>query len=258
MGLRRVQLLAAAIAASCVRRPRGRRDRSRRPPTGRLAARARATSRSRTAPCASLDKIVVHVTEGAVALGPPAEEPARACLLPLRDREKRPYRPARAPVRHRLACGQLGHQRRSRSASSTRASRTGRSGFTDAQYRSSARLTAWIARRSLMPIDRRHVIGHADVPGAPGGGRGGASHHTDPGPRWELEPYLRPRAHLRDPRLPAVERRADRAGGDRCAASSPGAHRRPAGSAASSSSIDGRIASGSTGRRRSPSRAGEG
>jgi hypothetical protein len=41
-----------------------------------------------------------------------------------------------------------------------------------------------------MPIDRAHVIGHAEV-SAPGGGRGGASHHTDPGPRWNWSRYLR-------------------------------------------------------------------
>ena len=29
---------------------------------------------------------------------------------------------------------------------------------------SSARLAAWIARRALMPIDRKHLIGHAEVP----------------------------------------------------------------------------------------------
>ena len=65
----------------------------------------------------------------------------------------------------------------------------GPQGFTTSQYRSSARLTAWIARRALMPIDRRHIIGHAEVP-APGGGRGGSSHHTDPGPRWNWNRYL--------------------------------------------------------------------
>jgi hypothetical protein len=63
-------------------------------------------------------------------------------------------------------------------------------GFTDAQYDSSARLAAWIARRSLMPIDRKHIIGHAEVP-APGGARGGSSHHTDPGPHWNWRRYIR-------------------------------------------------------------------
>lgn len=66
----------------------------------------------------------------------------------------------------------------------------GPNGFTAAQYESSARLAAWIARRALLPIDRKHLIGHADVP-APGGGLGGASRHTDPGPRWDWDRYLR-------------------------------------------------------------------
>ncbi len=63
-------------------------------------------------------------------------------------------------------------------------------GFTDAQYHASARLAAWIARRSLMPIDRRHLIGHSQVPDGRGG-RGGSSHHTDPGPHWKWSYYLR-------------------------------------------------------------------
>ncbi len=66
----------------------------------------------------------------------------------------------------------------------------GPNGFTDAQYVNSAKLAAWLARRALMPIDRAHLIGHADVPG-PNGGRGGASGHTDPGPRWNWRRYLR-------------------------------------------------------------------
>lgn len=66
----------------------------------------------------------------------------------------------------------------------------GPNGFTDAQYRNSAKLAGWLARRALMPIDREHFIGHAEVP-APGGGRGGASGHTDPGPRWNWNRYLR-------------------------------------------------------------------
>jgi hypothetical protein len=65
----------------------------------------------------------------------------------------------------------------------------GPQGFTKAQYHASARLAAWIARRSLMPIDRRHFIGHREVPDGRGG-RGGASHHTDPGPNWRWQHYL--------------------------------------------------------------------
>ena len=41
-----------------------------------------------------------------------------------------------------------------------------------------------------MPIDRKHLIGHADVPDGRGG-RGGSSHHTDPGPHWNWARYLR-------------------------------------------------------------------
>ena len=63
-------------------------------------------------------------------------------------------------------------------------------GFTQAQYRASARLAAYLARRSLLPIDRAHLIGHAQVPG-PRGGLGGSSHHTDPGRYWNWREYLR-------------------------------------------------------------------
>jgi N-acetylmuramoyl-L-alanine amidase len=64
-------------------------------------------------------------------------------------------------------------------------------GFTDRQYERSARLAAYIARRTLMPIDRRHLIGHHEVPAPNGSGRGGASHHTDPGPYWNWGRYLK-------------------------------------------------------------------
>jgi N-acetyl-anhydromuramyl-L-alanine amidase AmpD len=55
-------------------------------------------------------------------------------------------------------------------------------GFTMRQYRASARLAAWLCRRSLIPIDRQHLIGHSEVPGAD---------HTDPGRYWNWPLYLR-------------------------------------------------------------------
>jgi N-acetyl-anhydromuramyl-L-alanine amidase AmpD len=65
-------------------------------------------------------------------------------------------------------------------------------GFTDAQYRSSARLAAYLARRSLMPIDRAHFIGHDEVPHPSRPGvYGGSDGHTDPGPYWSWSRYLR-------------------------------------------------------------------
>ncbi|WP_419998023.1 N-acetylmuramoyl-L-alanine amidase [Streptomyces boninensis] len=53
--------------------------------------------------------------------------------------------------------------------------------FTDAMYQSSARLTADICRRHDIPVDRKHIIGHHEVPGAD---------HTDPGPHWDWNRYM--------------------------------------------------------------------
>ncbi|MFD5185608.1 N-acetylmuramoyl-L-alanine amidase [Streptomyces sp. NPDC058372] len=54
--------------------------------------------------------------------------------------------------------------------------------FTGPMYESSARLTADICLRHGIPVDRTHVIGHIEVPGAD---------HTDPGPHWDWDRYLR-------------------------------------------------------------------
>jgi N-acetyl-anhydromuramyl-L-alanine amidase AmpD len=56
------------------------------------------------------------------------------------------------------------------------------SSFTDAMYEASARLTAAICGRYGMPVDREHVIGHVQVPG---------TDHTDPGPHWDWERYMK-------------------------------------------------------------------
>ncbi|MBK6010881.1 N-acetylmuramoyl-L-alanine amidase [Streptomyces sp. MBT53] len=55
------------------------------------------------------------------------------------------------------------------------------SSFTDAMYASSARLTAAICRRYGIPVDRKHVIGHVEVPG---------TDHTDPGRYWDWDRYM--------------------------------------------------------------------
>lgn len=54
--------------------------------------------------------------------------------------------------------------------------------LTDRMYQASARLTAGICNRYHIPRDRRHIIGHVEVPG---------TDHTDPGPLWDWERYLR-------------------------------------------------------------------
>jgi N-acetyl-anhydromuramyl-L-alanine amidase AmpD len=56
-----------------------------------------------------------------------------------------------------------------------------RSSFTDAMYTASARLAAGICGRYGIPVDREHIIGHSEVPGAD---------HTDPGPYWDWDRYL--------------------------------------------------------------------
>jgi N-acetyl-anhydromuramyl-L-alanine amidase AmpD len=65
-------------------------------------------------------------------------------------------------------------------------------GFTRQEYVASARLAAWLCRRSLLPIDREHVIGHSEVPDPFHPGLlGGADHHTDPGRYWNWTLYLK-------------------------------------------------------------------
>jgi N-acetyl-anhydromuramyl-L-alanine amidase AmpD len=65
-------------------------------------------------------------------------------------------------------------------------------GFTKPEYRASAQLVAYIARTSLIPIDRQHIIGHSEVPDPtdPLLG-GGIDNHTDPGNYWNWRRYMR-------------------------------------------------------------------
>jgi N-acetyl-anhydromuramyl-L-alanine amidase AmpD len=63
--------------------------------------------------------------------------------------------------------------------------------LTDAQYRASARIAAGVLRSRLLPIDRRTLIGHREVPHPWRRGRfGGYSGRTDPGPYWDWTRYL--------------------------------------------------------------------
>ncbi|MFE2285628.1 N-acetylmuramoyl-L-alanine amidase [Streptomyces sp. NPDC059443] len=54
--------------------------------------------------------------------------------------------------------------------------------FTDAMYGASARLAADVCRRYGIPADRKHILGHSEVPG---------TDHTDPGPHWDWNRYIR-------------------------------------------------------------------
>ena len=65
-------------------------------------------------------------------------------------------------------------------------------GFTDAEYRASAHLVAWLVHVYDIPIDRTHILGHSDVPDPTDPTQGGGiDHHTDPGPYWDWAKYLR-------------------------------------------------------------------
>ena len=63
--------------------------------------------------------------------------------------------------------------------------------FTDAEYRASAQLVAYEMRAHVLPIDRKHIIGHSEVPDPNHSGQyGGFAHHTDPGPHWNWPLYI--------------------------------------------------------------------
>ena len=64
--------------------------------------------------------------------------------------------------------------------------------FTDAMFRSSAKLTAYLANKYHIPIDRDHIIGHNEVPDPYHTGQyGGASHHVScPGNYWYWDLYM--------------------------------------------------------------------
>ncbi len=53
--------------------------------------------------------------------------------------------------------------------------------WTDAEYRASAALTRWLCLAYAIPMDRTHIIGHVEAPGAT---------HTDPGPYFNWSYYM--------------------------------------------------------------------
>ena len=52
----------------------------------------------------------------------------------------------------------------------------------DTMLRSSAKMVASIAKRWDVPINKKHIVGHVNV---------GGQTHTDPGPYWPWNKYLR-------------------------------------------------------------------
>ncbi|MEU0074537.1 N-acetylmuramoyl-L-alanine amidase [Streptomyces sp. NPDC006332] len=60
--------------------------------------------------------------------------------------------------------------------------------YTEAMYRSSARLVRYLARQYDIPLDRQHILGHDNVPGPTTSTVPGM--HTDPGPYWDWRHYF--------------------------------------------------------------------
>lgn len=187
MGLQRLTFLAAAIAAACSIVPAADAAGAR-PPVVWLRGEGNYTKSHRQ--IGSIDKIVIHVSEGAFWgtvrwLQSPRAHASSHYIV------SRNGKIVQLVHLSDIAWHAGNWKVNTQSVGIEHEGFTyGPGGFTNAQYHASARLAAWIARRSLLPIDRQHVIGHAEVP-APSGGRGGSSHHTDPGPHWKWDYYLR-------------------------------------------------------------------
>ncbi|SNX56305.1 N-acetylmuramoyl-L-alanine amidase [Streptomyces sp. TLI_55] len=60
--------------------------------------------------------------------------------------------------------------------------------YTEAMYRSSARLVKYLAKKYGIPLDRQHILGHDNVPGPTTSTVPGM--HTDPGPYWDWRHYF--------------------------------------------------------------------
>ncbi|MDO0930753.1 peptidoglycan recognition family protein [Streptomyces sp. DG2A-72] len=60
--------------------------------------------------------------------------------------------------------------------------------YTEAMYRTSARLVKYLAAKYGIPLDRQHILGHDTVPGPTRSTIPGM--HTDPGPYWDWQHYF--------------------------------------------------------------------
>ncbi|PZG19794.1 N-acetylmuramoyl-L-alanine amidase [Nonomuraea aridisoli] len=60
--------------------------------------------------------------------------------------------------------------------------------YTEAMYRSSARLVKYLADKYDIPLDRAHILGHDNVPGTTPDTVAGM--HEDPGPYWDWAHYF--------------------------------------------------------------------
>lgn len=128
----------------------------------------------------ALNKIVIHVTQGSYAgsiswfQNPEAQVSSHYVV-----------RSSDGEVTQMVRDADTAYHARSANASSLGIEHEGYvddpSWFTDAMYRSSAKLTRHLADAHEIPLDREHIIGHSEAPG---------NDHTDPGPNWNWDTYM--------------------------------------------------------------------
>lgn len=78
----------------------------------------------------------------------------------------------------------------------------GHTEFTTAMYRASAELVKYLGAKYQFPLDRKHILGHDNIPATTTSRIPGM--HTDPGPYWNWELYMQ---LLEAPRLPGLDPR---------------------------------------------------
>ncbi|MFJ4961586.1 peptidoglycan-binding protein [Streptomyces sp. NPDC088729] len=129
---------------------------------------------------ATIDKVVVHVTQGSYAgsiswfQNPSAKVSAHYVV-----------RSSDGQITQMVRDGDTAYHARSANSSSLGIEHEGYidnpAWFTDTMYRSSAALTAHLSARYGIPKDRAHIIGHSEAPG---------NDHTDPGANWDWDRYM--------------------------------------------------------------------
>ncbi|WP_415954314.1 peptidoglycan-binding protein [Streptomyces sp. KLOTTS4A1] len=130
---------------------------------------------------ASIDKVVVHVTQGSYAgaiswfQNPSANVSAHYVI-----------RSSDGEVTQMVRNRDTAWHARSANSSSLGIEHEGwvdnPSWFTDSMYRSSAALTRHLCDTYGIPKDRAHIVGHNELPD---------NDHTDPGPYWNWTSYMR-------------------------------------------------------------------
>ncbi|HWU10132.1 MAG TPA: N-acetylmuramoyl-L-alanine amidase [Streptomyces sp.] len=129
---------------------------------------------------ATVDKVVVHVTQGSYAgtiswFQNPSSKVSSHYVVRSSDGQ----------ITQMVRDKDTAYHARSANASSLGIEHEGfvddPSWFTDTMYRSSAALTKYLCDRYGIPKDRAHVIGHSEAPG---------NDHTDPGVNWNWTYYM--------------------------------------------------------------------